>query len=118
MIQRCWGLFRQVRGGLRTKAKLWDSVRSLFKVLVFPTMEALYRFAAGHGLFNSSEPGRAQQERPRRFERSSFSSQYYQQQRPSPSERKKLERLSPPQTAQVTDDSDLVERHIFFSLQE
>jgi Transposase DDE domain len=43
MIQRCWGLFRQVRGGLRTKAKLWESVRSLFKVLVFPTMEALYR---------------------------------------------------------------------------
>jgi hypothetical protein len=43
MIQRCWRLFRQVRGGLRTKAKLWESVRSVFQVLVFPTMDALYR---------------------------------------------------------------------------
>jgi len=43
MIQRCWHLFRQVRGGLRTKAKLWDSVRSSFKILAFPTMDALYR---------------------------------------------------------------------------
>lgn len=43
MIQRCWRLFRQVRGGLRTKAKLWESVRSLFKVQFFPTMDALYR---------------------------------------------------------------------------
>jgi Transposase DDE domain len=43
MIQRCWRLFRQVRGGLRTKAKLWDIVRSLFQVQPFPTMDALYR---------------------------------------------------------------------------
>ena len=43
MVQRCWRLFRQVRGGLRTKAKLWESVRSLFKVQFFPTMDALYR---------------------------------------------------------------------------
>jgi DDE family transposase len=43
MIQRCWRLFRQVRGGLRTKAKLWDMVRSLFKVQHFPSMDALYR---------------------------------------------------------------------------
>ena len=43
MIQRCWRVFRQVRGGLRTKAKLWDMVRSLFKVQQFPTMDALYR---------------------------------------------------------------------------
>ena len=43
MIQRCWRLFRQVRGGLRTKAKLWESVRSLFKVKRFPSMETLYR---------------------------------------------------------------------------
>jgi len=43
MMQRCWRLFRQVRGGLRTKAKLWESVRSLFKVQFFPTMDALYR---------------------------------------------------------------------------
>jgi hypothetical protein len=43
MIQRCWRVFRQVRGGLRTKAKLWDMVRSLFKVQPFPSMDALYR---------------------------------------------------------------------------
>jgi len=41
--QRCWELFRQVRTGLRTKVKLWDSLRSLFKVLLFRTMTALYR---------------------------------------------------------------------------
>jgi len=44
--QRCWELFQQVRAGLRTKAKLWESLRSLFKVLVFPTMTALYRHMA------------------------------------------------------------------------
>jgi Transposase DDE domain len=44
--QRCWPLFRQVRAGLRTKAKLWESLRSLFKVLLFRTMEALYRHMA------------------------------------------------------------------------
>lgn len=43
IIQRCWKLFRQVRNGLRTKAKLWESLRSLFKVQFFPTMDALYR---------------------------------------------------------------------------
>jgi hypothetical protein len=43
MIQRCWRVFRQVRGGLRTKAKLWDIMRSLFMVQLFPTMDALYR---------------------------------------------------------------------------
>lgn len=42
MMQRCWGLFRQVRDGLRTKAKLWESLRSLFQVQLFPTMAALY----------------------------------------------------------------------------
>ncbi len=41
--QRCWELFRRVRAGLRTKAKLWESLRSLFKVLLLRTMEALYR---------------------------------------------------------------------------
>jgi len=40
--QHCWKLFQQVRAGLRTKAKLWDSLRSLFKVLIFDTMSALY----------------------------------------------------------------------------
>jgi hypothetical protein len=43
MIQRCWQLFRQVRAGLRTKVKLWDMLRSLFKVQLFPSMDALYR---------------------------------------------------------------------------
>jgi hypothetical protein len=43
VIQRCWRVFRQVRGGLRTKAKLWDIMRSLFMVQLFPTMDALYR---------------------------------------------------------------------------
>ena len=42
MIQRCWKLFQQVRGGLRTKAKLWESLRSLFQVRRFRTMTALY----------------------------------------------------------------------------
>jgi hypothetical protein len=46
MIQRCWQTFRQVRAGLRTKAKLWESLRSLFKVLAFRTMEALYQSMA------------------------------------------------------------------------
>ncbi len=41
--QRCWELFRRVRAGLWTKAKLWESLRSLFKVLLFRTMAALYR---------------------------------------------------------------------------
>lgn len=41
--QRCWEVFRQVRAGLRTKVKLWDSLRSLFQVRLFRTMEALYR---------------------------------------------------------------------------
>jgi len=43
IIQRRWPVFRQVRSGLRTKAKLWDILRSLFKVQQFPTMDALYR---------------------------------------------------------------------------
>lgn len=46
MIQRCWKTFRQVRAGLRTKAKLWESLRSLFKVLTFRSMEALYQCMA------------------------------------------------------------------------
>lgn len=44
--QHCWQLFRQVRAGLRTKVKLWESLRSLFKVLRFRTMTALYRHMA------------------------------------------------------------------------
>lgn len=41
--QRCSSLFRQVRAGLKTKAKLWESLRSLFKVQFFPSMAALFR---------------------------------------------------------------------------
>jgi hypothetical protein len=41
--QRCSVLFRQVRAGLKTKAKLWDSLRSLFKVQFFPSMSDLFR---------------------------------------------------------------------------
>jgi hypothetical protein len=44
--QHSWKLFQQVRAGLRTKAKLWDSLRSLFKVLCFRTMTALYHHMA------------------------------------------------------------------------
>ncbi len=43
MLQGCWQLFREVRAGLRTKAKLWESLRSLFKVQLFRTMTALYQ---------------------------------------------------------------------------
>ena len=41
--QRRWELFRRVRAGLRTKAELWQSLRSLFKALRLRAMEALYR---------------------------------------------------------------------------
>lgn len=34
---------RVMRAGLRTKAKLWESLRSLFKVQLFRSMSALYR---------------------------------------------------------------------------
>ena len=44
--QRCYQLFRQLWKGLGTKAKLWASLRSLFNVLVFDSMEALYRHMA------------------------------------------------------------------------
>jgi hypothetical protein len=46
--QGCWELFSQVRGGLRTKSKLWESLRSLFKVLVFGSMTSLYQQMAYH----------------------------------------------------------------------
>lgn len=42
ILQAYWSLFQQVRAGLRTKSKLWDSLRSLFKVLIFPSMTDLY----------------------------------------------------------------------------
>ena len=46
MLQRCWKTFRKVRAGLRTKAKLWESVRAFFKVRLFRSMEKLYRAIA------------------------------------------------------------------------
>jgi hypothetical protein len=39
-------LFRQLWDGLGTKTKLWSSLRHLFNVLVFESMEALYRHMA------------------------------------------------------------------------
>ena len=44
--QRCCKLFRQLWKGLKTKSKLWASLRNLFSVLVFDAMEALYRHMA------------------------------------------------------------------------
>jgi hypothetical protein len=44
--QRCCKLFRQLWQGLKTKSKLWASLRNLFSVLVFEAMEALYRHMA------------------------------------------------------------------------
>lgn len=46
MMQRGWQTFRQVRAGLRTKAKLGESLRALFKVLAFRSMKALYQHMA------------------------------------------------------------------------
>ena len=39
--QRCCRFFRSLHQGLRTKVKLWASIRSLFSTLVFKTMTAL-----------------------------------------------------------------------------
>jgi len=44
--QRCCQLFRRLWKGLGTKAKLWASLRNLFNVLVFNSMEALYKHMA------------------------------------------------------------------------
>jgi len=41
--QRYWELFRQVRAGLRTKVKLWESLCSLFKALLLRAMAVLDR---------------------------------------------------------------------------
>jgi len=40
--ERCCELFKQLRANLRTRAKLWDSMRSLFKVAWFGSMSALF----------------------------------------------------------------------------
>jgi len=44
--QHCCGKFQQLWRGLGTKAKLWDTLRSLFRVLLFDSMEAIYRHMA------------------------------------------------------------------------
>jgi len=44
--QRCCGLFRRLWRGLGTKAKLWEMLRSVFRVLTFPSMESLFRHIA------------------------------------------------------------------------
>lgn len=41
--QRCSQGFRRLWQGLQTKAKLWEGLRSLFRVLVFDSMAALFR---------------------------------------------------------------------------
>lgn len=40
--ERCCEIFGQLRANLRTRAKLWETMRSLFKVLAFCSMSALY----------------------------------------------------------------------------
>jgi len=44
--QRCCRFFRTLHQGLRTKVKLWASIRHLFNVLVFKSTEALHRHLA------------------------------------------------------------------------
>jgi hypothetical protein len=46
--QRCCRLFRLLWKGLGTKTKLWASIRHLFNVIVFNSMEALYRSLASN----------------------------------------------------------------------
>jgi len=46
--QRCCRFFRLLWKGLGTKAKLWASIRNLFNVIVFESMEALYRRLASN----------------------------------------------------------------------
>jgi len=41
------GLFGRIWKKLGTKAKLWAMMRSLFSILVFDSMKALYRHLAG-----------------------------------------------------------------------
>lgn len=41
--QHCCELFQKLWQGLGTKTKLWECLRSFFKTLVFPSMEALFK---------------------------------------------------------------------------
>ena len=40
--ERCCELFKQLRANLRTRAKLWETMRSLFKVVKFRSMSVLF----------------------------------------------------------------------------
>lgn len=40
--ERCCELFKQLRANLRTRAKLWETMRSLFKIVSFGSMSLLY----------------------------------------------------------------------------
>ena len=44
--QRCCQLFRRLWQGLKTKSKLWESLRSLFRVLKFRSMTTLFQHMA------------------------------------------------------------------------
>jgi len=41
--ERCCKTFRRLREGLRTRVKIWENLRGLFKVLRFSSMESLFR---------------------------------------------------------------------------
>jgi hypothetical protein len=45
--ERCCELFARLRAGLRTRAKLWETMRSLFKVVALRSMTSLYIRMAG-----------------------------------------------------------------------
>lgn len=45
--ERCCKLFGRLRAGLRTRAKLWETMRSLFKVISLRSMTSLYVRMAG-----------------------------------------------------------------------
>lgn len=45
--ERCCELFRGLRSGLKTRKKLWETMRSLFKIVRLKSMEALYWRMAG-----------------------------------------------------------------------
>ncbi len=40
--ERCCEIFKQLRANLRTRSKLWETMRSLFKVMAFGSMSLLY----------------------------------------------------------------------------
>ncbi len=40
--ERCCEIFKQLRANLRTRAKLWETMRSLFKIVPFRSMSSLF----------------------------------------------------------------------------